>query len=449
MDENNVKMKRGLKNRHLQMIALGGSIGTGLFYGSAPALQAAGPSLSLAYIVGGIIIFCVMRMLGEMVVDEPIAGSFSYFANKYCGEFWGFLSGWNYWFCYILVSMSELAAVGIYVNFWLPDFPQWIAALICIGIITVVNLVNVRSYGEVEFGMTIIKITAIIAMMIFGGIIIATQLGPFPENFSNLWAHGGYMPHGLWGFSISLVIVMFSFGGIELVGITAGEAENPSVTIPKAINNVIWRILLFYIGAWFVLMVIYPWDEVGLSGSPFVEIFSKMGIPAAANLLNVVVLTAAVSVYNSAMYSTSRMLYSLAKQNNAPKVFSHLTRSGVPALPTLLSSLITLLAVVLTYLFPKEVFMYLMSVVIIAIVISWFTIVLVHLNFRRKKNKQGEKTAFKTYFYPYDNYLCIVFFIFVIIMMTQIPGMRLAVIILPIWIILLTIGYVIKKRSGL
>ncbi|WP_196591523.1 amino acid permease [Pectinatus frisingensis] len=449
MDENNVEMKRGLKNRHLQMIALGGSIGTGLFYGSAPALQAAGPSLSLAYIVGGIIIFCVMRMLGEMVVDEPIAGSFSYFANKYCGEFWGFLSGWNYWFCYILVSMSELAAVGIYVNFWLPDFPQWIAALICIGIITVVNLVNVRSYGEVEFGMTIIKITAIIAMMIFGGIIIATQLGPFPENFSNLWAHGGYMPHGLWGFSISLVIVMFSFGGIELVGITAGEAENPSVTIPKAINNVIWRILLFYIGAWFVLMVIYPWDEVGLSGSPFVEIFSKMGIPAAANLLNVVVLTAAVSVYNSAMYSTSRMLYSLAKQNNAPKVFSHLTRSGVPALPTLLSSLITLLAVVLTYLFPKEVFMYLMSVVIIAIVISWFTIVLVHLNFRRKKNKQGEKTAFKTYFYPYDNYLCIVFFIFVIIMMTQIPDMRLAVIILPIWIILLTIGYVIKKRSGL
>ncbi|WP_196593175.1 amino acid permease [Pectinatus sottacetonis] len=448
MNKNDSHMTRGLKNRHLQMIALGGSIGTGLFYGSAPALQAAGPSLSLAYVLGGIIIFCVMRMLGEMVVDEPIAGSFSYFANKYCGEFWGFISGWNYWFCYILVSMSELAAVGIYVNFWFPHFPQWISALICIIVITIVNLTNVRSYGEVEFGMTIIKITAIIAMMVFGGIIIATQLGPFPQNFSNLWAHGGYMPHGLWGLSVSLVIVMFSFGGIELVGITAGEAENPSVTIPKAINDVIWRILLFYIGAWFILMVIYPWDQVGLSGSPFVEIFSKMGIPAAANLLNIVVLTAAVSVYNSAMYSTSRMLYSLSQQHNAPKIFGNLTRSGVPALPTLVSSFITLIAVILTYLFPQKVFIYLMAVVIIAIVISWFTIVIVHLNFRRKKNLLHKKTSFKTFFYPYDNYLCIAFFIFIIVMMTQIPSMHLAVIILPVWLLILTIGYIIKKRLG-
>lgn len=256
------------------------------------------------------------------------------------------------------------------------------------------------------------------------------------------------MPHGLWGLSVSLVIVMFSFGGIELVGITAGEAENPSVTIPKAINDVIWRILLFYIGAWFILMVIYPWDQVGLSGSPFVEIFSKMGIPAAANLLNIVVLTAAVSVYNSAMYSTSRMLYSLSQQHNAPKIFGNLTRSGVPALPTLVSSFITLIAVILTYLFPQKVFIYLMAVVIIAIVISWFTIVIVHLNFRRKKNLLHKKTSFKTFFYPYDNYLCIAFFIFIIVMMTQIPSMHLAVIILPVWLLILTIGYIIKKRLG-
>ncbi|MBQ1336405.1 MAG: amino acid permease, partial [Selenomonadaceae bacterium] len=236
-------LKRGLKNRHLQMIALGGAIGTGLFYGSTATISMAGPAVILSYLIGGGVIFLIMRMLGEMAVDEPVTGSFSYYAEKYWGKFPGFLVGWNYWFNYIIVSMAELMAVAIYMNFWFPDLPQWISILACLAVITAVNLVNVRAYGEAEFWMALIKIVAILCMIVLGAYLIFSAPVGFPENVSKLWAHGGFFPNGLWGMALSIVPVMFSFGGIELIGITAGEAENPDRTIPRAINQVIWRIL--------------------------------------------------------------------------------------------------------------------------------------------------------------------------------------------------------------
>ena len=317
-------MKRGLKNRHLQMIALGGAIGTGLFYGSTSTIALAGPSVMLAYLAGGIVIFFIMRMLGEMAVDEPVSGSFSYYAAKYWGRFPGFLSGWNYWFNYVLVSMAELTAVGIYMNFWFPDLPQWLSALVCLVSITALNLVNVKAYGEAEFWMALIKIAAIVSMILLGLGLLFSSGQPFPENFSNLWSNGGFLPHGVWGLLEATAVVMFSFGGIELIGITAGEAENPDRTIPRAINQVIWRILIFYVGTMAVLMALWPWDQVGTQASPFVQIFDNVGVPAAAHILNFVVLTAAVSVYNSAIYSNSRMLYGLAKEGEAPAFFLRL-----------------------------------------------------------------------------------------------------------------------------
>ena len=316
--EEKKEMNRGLKNRHLQMIALGGAIGTGLFYGSASTIALAGPAVMLSYLLGGIVIFFIMRMLGEMAVDEPVSGSFSYYAAKYWGAFPGFLSGWNYWFNYVIVSMAELTAVGIYMNYWLPDFPQWLSALICLVIITLINLINVSVYGEFEFWMAIIKVSAIICMIVLGAYLVLAAPAGFPANFSNLWSHGGFFPNGAWGVAMSIVVVMFSFGGIELIGITAGEAADPDRTIPKAINQVIWRILIFYVGTMLVLMALWPWNEVGMEASPFVQIFSNVGIPAAAHILNFVVLTAAISVYNSAIYSNSRMLYGLALKGDAP-----------------------------------------------------------------------------------------------------------------------------------
>ncbi|KLU61324.1 aromatic amino acid transport protein AroP [Peptococcaceae bacterium CEB3] len=438
-------MKRGLKNRHIQMIALGGAIGTGLFYGSAETIKLAGPAIMLSYLIGGLVIFWVMRMLGEMSVEEPVSGSFSHYAYKYWGEFPGFLSGWNYWFNYVIVSMAELTAVGIYINYWFPGIPHWVSALVFLVIITLANLVNVKMYGEFEFWFTIIKVSAILGMIILGILLIFTGINGQATGFSNLWRHGGFFPNGFHGLLLSLVVVMFSFGGIELIGITAGEADNPKKSIPKAINQVMWRILVFYVGALSIMMIIFPWNKVGMSGSPFVQIFAKMGIPAAATILNVVVLTAALSVYNSGIYSNGRMLYSLALQGNAPRAFSRLNKNGIPVTGVLFSSALTLVAVILNFLAPGQVFMYLMSIATFAAVISWSVIVITSLKFR--KAKDATKLEFKTPGYPVTNYIALAFLALIVVLMSQIPDMRLALYVAPVWVLLLWIGFRIKKSG--
>ena len=438
------KLNRGLKNRHLQMIALGTAVGTGLFYGSTSTIALAGPAVSLSYLIGGIIIFLIVRMLGEMSVEEPVSGSFSYYASKYWGQFPGFLAGWNYWFLYILVSMAELTAVGIYLQYWLPDMPQWIGAFICLIIITSVNLITVSAYGEIEFWMSLIKISAIVFMIIFGAYLIFTDARPFPENFSNLWAHGGFFPNGVFGMLLAIAPVLFSFGGIELIGITAGETENPDKTIPRAINQVIYRILIFYVGTMLVLMSLWEWNEVGTKASPFVQIFENIGVQSAANILNFVVLTAAVSVYNSAIYSNSRMLFSLAENSEAPKFLTKLSSRKVPVNGILISSGITLIAVILNYILPGQVFMYLMSVVTGAVVISWALIVLTHLKFRKYCKAAGIVPKFKAYFYPFANYLCLAFLAGVVILMATMEEMQLAVILMPVWLGVIWIFYKYK-----
>lgn len=440
-------MKRGLKNRHLQMIALGGAIGTGLFYGSTSTIALAGPSVMLAYLMGGIVIFFIMRMLGEMAVDEPVSGSFSYYASKYWGAFPGFLSGWNYWFNYVLVSMAELTAVGIYMNFWFPGLPQWLSALVCLVAITALNLVNVKAYGEAEFWMAIIKIVAIVSMILLGLGLLFSSGTPFPRNFSNLWENGGFLPHGVWGLAEATAVVMFSFGGIELIGITAGEAEAPDRSIPRAINQVIWRILLFYVGTMVVLMALWPWNQVGTEASPFVQIFSDVGVPAAAHLLNFVVLTAAVSVYNSAIYSNSRMLYGLAKSGEAPSFFLKLSDRGVPVRGILVSSGITLIVVALNYFLAGHIFLYLMMIATCAAVISWVTICVTHLLFRRRCAAEGRGTKFRSPLYPWTNLISLAFLVGVIFFMTQVPDMQLAVLFLPAWLLVLFLGYQYRKRQ--
>ncbi len=446
MSTNENGMHRGLKNRHIQMIALGGAIGTGLFYGSASTIELAGPAITFSYLIGGIVIFLIMRMLGEMAVDEPVSGSFSHFAYKYWGEFPGFLSGWNYWFNYIVVSMAELTAVGIYINFWFPDIPHWVTALVCLILITLLNLISVGAFGEFEFWFAIVKVVAILGMIVLGLYLIIAGVGE-NTSVSNLWEHGGFLPNGMVGLLLSLVPVMFSFGGIELIGITAGEADNPKKSIPKAINQVMWRILIFYVGALTVLMILYPWNQVGSDGSPFVMIFSKIGIPAAATILNVVVLTAALSVYNSGVYSNGRMLYSLALQGNAPKVFGKLNKRGVPVAGVFVSSGITLLAVILNFLFEGKIFTYLIAVAVISAVITWTTIIIVNLKFRKAKMAQGEKSEFKTPLHPFSNYFCAAFLAMVVVLMYFTPSMKLAVLVLPIWLGILWISFKVKKSK--
>lgn len=441
------QLKRGLKNRHIQLIALGGAVGTGLFLGIAQTIKMAGPSVILGYAIGGFIAFLIMRQLGEMVVEEPVAGSFSHFAYKYWGNFAGFASGWNYWVLYVLVAMAELTAVGIYVQYWWPEIPTWVSAAVFFLAINAINLANVKIYGEMEFWFAIIKVVAIIGMIVFGAYLLFSGMGGPEATVTNLWAQGGFFPNGVMGLVMAMAVIMFSFGGLELVGITAAEADNPQKSIPKATNQVIYRILLFYIGSLAILLSLYPWGKVVEGGSPFVLIFHALNSHLVATVLNIVVLTAALSVYNSCVYCNSRMLYGLAKQGNGPKSLLKVDGRGVPVIAIGVSALATAFCVLINYLLPGRAFELLMALVVSALVINWAMISLAHLKFRAAKNREGVEPRFKAFWYPCSNYLCLVFMAAILVIMYLTPGIRISVLLIPIWMAILAIGYAVKQRS--
>ncbi|MBM7344667.1 aromatic amino acid transporter AroP [Pantoea coffeiphila] len=440
-------LHRGLKNRHIQLIALGGAVGTGLFLGSASVIQSAGPGVILGYAIAGFIAFLIMRQLGEMVVEEPVAGSFSHFAYKYWGNFAGFASGWNYWVLYVLVAMAELTAVGKYIQFWYPDVPTWMSAAAFFVLINAINLTNVKVFGEMEFWFAIIKVVAVIGMILFGGWLLFSGNGGPQATVRNLWDQGGFLPNGFSGLVMMMAIIMFSFGGLELVGITAAEADNPETSIPKATNQVLWRILIFYIGSLAVLLSLLPWTRVTSDTSPFVLIFHELGDALVANALNVVILTAALSVYNSCVYCNSRMLFGLAQQGNAPKALLKVDSRGVPVISILFSAIATALCVLLNYLMPGEAFGLLMALVVSALVINWAMISMAHIKFRRKKDQQGVKTRFPALLYPLGNWICLLFLAGILVLMAITPGMAISVWLIPVWILILAIGYWLKNRS--
>ncbi|KQM53858.1 aromatic amino acid transporter [Pseudomonas sp. Leaf15] len=452
------ELKRGLKNRHIQLIALGGAIGTGLFLGSAGVLKSAGPSMILGYAICGFIAFMIMRQLGEMIVEEPVAGSFSHFAHKYWGGFAGFLSGWNCWILYILVGMSELTAVGKYVHYWWPEIPTWVSAAAFFVLINLINLANVKVFGEAEFWFAIIKVVAIVGMIALGSYLLVSGSGGPQASVSNLWDHGGFFPHGVGGLVMAMAIIMFSFGGLEMLGFTAAEADQPRTVIPKAINQVIYRILIFYIGALVVLLSLTPWDSLlatlnasgdAYSGSPFVQVFSMLGSNTAAHILNFVVLTAALSVYNSGTYCNSRMLLGMAEQADAPKALAKIDKRGVPVRSILASAAVTLVAVLMNYFIPQHALELLMSLVVATLVINWAMISFSHFKFRQHMNRTGQVPLFKSLWYPYGNYICLAFVVFILVIMLMIPGIQVSVFAIPVWVAFMAVCYWIKnKRSA-
>ena len=431
---------------------MGGAIGTGLFLGSAQVIQSAGPSIILGYAIGGLIAFLIMRQLGEMIVEEPVAGSFSHFANKYWGKFPGFLAGWNYWILYVLVAMTELTAVAKYINYWWPHIPSWASVLFFFVVITAINLTNVKFYGESEFWLSIIKVVAVVSMIIFGLYLLFTAGPDSTASFSNLWTHGGFFPNGFDGLFYMLAFLMFAFGGIELIGMAAAEADNPKKTIPKAINQVVLRILIFYVGSLTILLSLVPWNQLDLGGldkSPFVMIFSQLGIGWAAHLLNFIILTAALSVYNSGMYANSRMLYGLAQQGNAPAVFKKVNKQGVPIPAVWLSAVLIFGCVLLNYFVPEDALGHLMYVVVGALVLNWAMISLTHLKFRSAMKAINHKVSFPALWAPVSNYLVLLFIATVLyIMWTQ--GFKESVIMIPIWIVLMYVLYkLLNSKSSI
>lgn len=418
---------------------MGGAVGTGLFLGSAQVIQSAGPSIILGYAIVGLIAFLIMRQMGEMIVEEPVAGSFSYFSQKYWGKFPGFLSGWNYWVMYILVAMTELTAVAKYVHYWWPHIPAWVSALFFFVIVTGFNLGNVKFYGESEFWLAIIKVVAVISMIVFGLYLLLTAGADSTATVANLWQHGGFFPHGFSGLFYMLAFLMFAFGGIELIGMTAAEAENPEKSIPQAVNRVIFRILVFYVASLAIIMSLIPWNQLDLGGldkSPFVMIFSQLGLGWAAHLLNFIILTAALSVYNSGMYANSRMLYGLAVQGNAPKMFAKVSKQGVPITAVIFSSILIFGCVLLNYFVPEEALSHLMYLAVAALVLNWALISFTHLKFKRAKKLEGTRVKFPSLISPVSNYIVLVF-ISMILYIMWVQNFKESVILIPIWIIVM------------
>ncbi|RGR98328.1 amino acid permease [Heyndrickxia coagulans] len=447
---NGQELSRGLKNRHIQLIAIGGAIGTGLFLGSGKSIHFAGPSIMLVYFVIGLALFFMMRALGELLMYKPITGSFTHFAETFIGPWAGFITGWTYWFCWIVTGIAEITAVGMYVQFWVPELPQWIPALICVAVLFLINIATVKAFGEMEFWFAIIKVVTIIALIIIGILLVFAgfQSHGAHASFTNLWQHGGFFPNGSKGFLLAFEMAVFSFVGIELVGVTAGEAEDPSKTLPKAINQIPLRILLFYVGALFVIMSIYPWNRLNPDASPFVRVFADIGLPAAAGIINFVVLTSAASSCNSGIFSTSRMLYSLAEDGKAPKIFKKLNKRNVPASALLGSTIMLLIGVVLNYFMKStQVFTLVTSISSICFVWVWGVIMVAHLRFRKNMPEEASKISFKLPFAPVINWVVLLFFVFVLVVLGIAKDTRVALFVAPVWFILLVIAYGLTRKK--
>lgn len=444
-------LHRDLKQRHIRLIGIGACIGVGLFLGSASAIKLAGPAVMITYLIAGFFIYMVMRALGEMSVSNPVAGSFSRYAHDYLGPLAGFITGWNYWFLWILTCVAEITAVAIYMGVWFPDVSPWIWAMSSLAIMIAINIASVKVFGEFEFWFSLIKVMTIVLLIIagLGMILFGLGAGGSPIGISNLWSHGGFMPHGIMGVLLAFQMVIFSYGGIEVIGLTAGEVKNPERAIPQAINSVPWRVLLFYVGAIFVILSIYPWTELG-QGSPFVSTFESLGIKSAAGIINFVVITAALSSCNSGIYSTGRMLMNLSNQKQAPSLFSKTSKQGVPKRALALTLAILFLGVLLNYLAPAKVFAGLTSIVATANIATWIIILVTHLKFRKYSASVKPTVSFKMPWAPYSNYLTIAFLLLVVGIMAWVPETRIGVILGAVWISYLVFVYftVYRKRTA-
>lgn len=446
------QLQRELNNRHIQLIAIGGAIGTGLFLGSGQTISLTGPSLLFTYMLIGIVLFAFMRALGELLLSNSKFNSFVDIANEYLGPFGGFVIGWTYWVCWIVSSMSDLTAMGQYFAYWYPQVPHWLTVLFIVLLLISFNLLGARLFGELEFWFSIIKVVTIITMVIVGLVLIflsfKTEYGH--ASFGNLIHHGGMFPHGAAGFLMSFQIAVYSYIGIELIGVTAGETKNPEKTIPKAINNVPIRILLFYIGGLLVIMSVIPWFKVDPDSSPFVKLFTLIGVPFAAGIVNFVVLTAAASATNSGIYSNSRILFGLAKQGLGPKVLTKTNSNGVPYLSMLVSSITLLIAALLNFIFPDAIklFIYVTTLSTVLFLVVWGMIIVSYIAYVKKNPEQHQSSAFKLWGGKIIAYIVLSFFIFIFILLFFSKDTRVAIFISPLWFIFLFFYYKKYKNNA-
>ncbi|QRG67489.1 amino acid permease [Brevibacillus choshinensis] len=413
-NEKDQQLQRSMKSRHLFMLSLGGVIGTGLFLNAGYTINQAGPGGAiLAYIIGGVLLYLVMTCLGELSVKMPVTGSFQTYAAKYIGPASGFTLGWMYWLGSATTAGVEFTAAGMVMQRWFPDTPVWIWCAVFIVLLFSFNALTTKGFAETEYWFAGIKVLAVIIFIIvgvgaiFGMVSMEGRPAPFFSNFS---ADGGLFPFGISIVFVTMMNVVFSYQGSELIGIAAGETENPQKNIPRAIRNVIFRILVFYVASVTILSALFPSSELGLLESPFVTVFDAVGIPFAADIMNFVILTALLSVGNSCLYAATRLLWALSHSNMAHPVFGKLTKRSVPLNSLLMTLAFSLLSLLTSVLAADTVYVLLMSVSGIAVTFCWMGIALSQFNFRRQYLREGgkvEELQFAAPFYPVMPLLCL------------------------------------------
>jgi AAT family amino acid transporter len=404
MKNNQKSLKRTMTERHIMMMALGGAIGSGIFKGSSSAINMAGPSVIIAYILGGFIMLFVMQGLAEMAVRNKNARTFRDLIEPILGPFSGYFIGWTYWIFWVFAMAAEAVAAASFLQFWLPDAPIWTLSLIVAVAVTTLNLFSVKVFAETEYWLAAIKIFVIILFIIFGFIILLIPFGGHrAAGFANLTGHGGFMPHGILGILTAMLVVVFSYGGTEMIGVTLAEVKNPEKVIPKAVRSTFIRILSFYVLPFLIMVSLVPWNELNSSGqSPFVTVFKMMGIPFVGHFMNAVMLTAVLSSLNTGMYSASRVLYTQAIDGRAWKVFAKLSKNQVPINAILASTFALYIGVLVAYFAKGKTFDYLMTSLGYTILIIWFFISLAHL--KSRKNVR-ELNAYHVRLFPYTSWI--------------------------------------------
>ena len=449
-------LQRNLSNRHIQLIAIGGAIGTGLFMGSGKTISLAGPSIVFVYAIIGIMLFFVMRAMGELLLSNLQYKSFIDFSADLLGPWAGFFTGWTYWFCWIITGIADVIAISAYAQFWWPDLPQWAPAIACVAVLLSLNLLTVKLFGEVEFWFAMIKIVAIVTLVGTGLYMVLTGFSSpagRTASLANLWNDGGMFPHGAMGFFAGFQIAVFAFVGIELVGTTAAEAKDPHRTLPRAINSIPVRIILFYVCALIAIMAVTPWRDVVPSKSPFVELFVLAGLPAAASIINFVVLTSAASSANSGVFSTSRMLYGLAQEGDAPKVFGKLSAASVPSRGLVFSCVCLLGGAFLMWVVPNlvEAFTLVTTVSAILFMFVWSLILLSYISYRKHRADLHQASRYRMPGGVAMCWACLAFFAGIIVLLTFEADTRQALLATPLWFVLLGVAYVsmrsIKPRG--
>ncbi|WP_402839714.1 amino acid permease [Microbacterium sp. GXS0129] len=445
------RLQRALSNRHIQLLAIGGAIGTGLFMGSGKTISVAGPSVIFVYLIIGFMLFFVMRAMGELLLSNLKYRSFSDFAGDLLGPWASFFTGWTYWFCWVVTGVADVIAIAGYVKVMIPDVPLWIPGLLVVVVLLLLNLPTVAAFGEVEFWFALIKIIAIVALIVTGLVMIfgGFQSDAGTASFANLWSHGGFFPNGFMGFVAGFQIAVFAFVGIELVGTAAAETKNPRRNLPKAINAIPVRVMLFYVGALIILMSVTPWTQYEAGSSPFIAMFSLAGLGIAATVVNLVVLTSAMSSANSGIYSTSRMVFGLAQDGDAPRLFARLSRRRVPQNALFLSCILLLAGVVLLYAGDDigTAFDMVTTVSAVCFMFVWTIFLLSYLAYRRKRPEAVARSAYRMPGGRFMVFVVLAFFLFILWALTTQPDTLTALLVTPVWFAVLVVAWLFVRRS--